>query len=127
MPAYTITIKDEDERRKAAEAVRRAPLSYRITFEEPKRSNDQNSRMWAMLGDVSKQYEYYGSLRSPEAWKDIFTAALREVQTVPSLDGKGIVQIGLRTSKMSKDEMSDLFALMEAFCAEHGITLNEKA
>ena len=113
-------------RSKAKQAIERAPEGYRVTFEEPKRSNAQNRRMWALLSDVSRQIEYYGSKRTPEAWKDIFSAALKEIQTVPSLDGKGVVQIGLRTSKMSKEEIGDLMALIEEYGARHSVTFHDE-
>lgn len=127
MKPYTITLNSISMREKAAKAVERAPEGYRVTFQAPKRSDEQNRRLWAMLSDVSEQVEYYGSKRSAEAWKDIFSAALRDVQTVPSLDGKGIVQIGLRTSKMSKAEMSDLFALIEEWGARNGVQFGKEA
>lgn len=125
-PAYTVTLTSEEHRAKAAEALRRAPIGYRVTFAEPKRSCDQNARLWALLRDVSEQVEYYGAHRSPETWKDIFTAAYRQSEMLPSLDGKGVVQIGLRTSKMSVQELSDLMALIEAYGAENGVQFNDQ-
>lgn len=124
---YTIPLASTELRKKAFEALKRAPDGYRVTFEGPKRSNDQNRRMWAMLGEVSRQVEYYGQKRTPDAWKDIFSAALREVEAVPSIDGRGIVQIGLRTSKMTKAQMSDLMELITAYGAEHGVVFKDQA
>lgn len=124
---YTIPLANSALRTKAMEAVKRAPEGYRVTFEAPKRSDPQNRRMWAMLGEVSQQVEYYGEKLSPEAWKDIFTASLKkELKVVPSLDGKGIVQIGLRTSKMSKGEMADLIALIEMYGATHDVKFKDE-
>ena len=123
---FVVTLLTKHDRDRAARAVDRAPDGYRVTFEEPKRSTEQNKRMWALLSDISRQVEYYGDYRSPEAWKDIFSAALREVNTVPSLDGKGIVQIGLRTSKLSKTEMGDLMTLIEEYGARNGVTFGDE-
>ena len=124
----TISIADEEQRKRAHKAVDRAPIGMRIMFFKQKRSIPQNARMWAILKDVSQQVEYYGKYRSPEDWKDIFTAALRvETEIVPTLDGAGFIQLGQRTSKMSKDQMANLIELMQAYCAEHGVELREAA
>lgn len=116
---YTITLADKSAREKAAKVcLERAPDGYRVTFSEPKRSVDQNRRMWAMLRDVSEQVEYYGESLTPKDWKDIFTAAMdREIKIVPSLDRTGFVQLGLHTSTMSKEELSDLMEIIAAYGA----------
>lgn len=101
----------------------------RVTVGEPKRSHEQNDRMWAMLTEVSEQVEWPvdGRLRklSAEEWKDILTAGLkREQKVAQGIDG-GFVILGQRTSKMTKREMSDLMELIAAFGAEHGVTFTE--
>ncbi len=84
------------------------------------RSLEQNSRLWAMLTDISDQVEWYGRKLTPDDWKNVFTASLKKQDVVPGLDG-GFVVLGLSTSKMTKAEMSDLQTLMEAFGAEKGV------
>ena len=127
MTCWTITINSEAARRKAHEAVRRAPPGYRVTFQEPKRTVEQNSKMWAMLTDISRQLDYYGEKLPPESWKDIFAAALvKELKVVPSLDGKSFVQVGLRTSRMSKAEMADLIELIAQYGAMHGVRFSDE-
>lgn len=84
------------------------------------RSLEQNSRMWAMLTDVSKQVDWYGRRLTPEEWKHVFSASLKKQDVVPGLDG-GFVVLGLSTSKMSVKEMTDLMDLVEAFGAERGV------
>ncbi len=88
------------------------------------RSMAQNARLWAMLTDISKQVDWYGRKLSPEEWKHVFSASLKKQDVVPGLDG-GFVVLGLSTSKMTKGEMSDLQALMEAFGAEKGVIFHE--
>jgi hypothetical protein len=85
------------------------------------RSVEQNSRLWAMLSEVSAQVEWYGRKLTPEDWKHIFTASLRKLDVVPNLEGTGFVALGLHTSKMTVAEMTDLMQLMEAFGAERGV------
>lgn len=99
----------------------------KVTVEEakPTRSLEQNSRMWALLTDVSRQVEWPvdGKMQrlSPEDWKDIFTAALTRGQRVAQgIDG-GFVMLGGRTSRMKVGEMCELQDLIEAFGAERGV------
>ena len=84
------------------------------------RSLEQNSRLWAMLDEISDQVDWYGRKLTAEEWKHVFTAALKKQDVVPGLDG-GFVVLGTSTSKMTKSEMSDLQTLMEAFGAEKGV------
>lgn len=100
----------------------------RVTVGEPKRSHEQNDRMWAMLTEVSEQLEWPvdGCMRklSAEEWKDILTAGLkREQKVAQGIDG-GFVILGQRTSQMTKRELSDLMELISAFGAERGVTFS---
>jgi len=99
---------------------------HRLTLEvkPEKRSDAQNRRLWAMLGEISRQVDWYGQKLTAEEWKHVFSASLAKQKVVPGLDG-GFVVLGLSTSKMTKGEMSDLQTLMEAFGAEKGVTFSE--
>lgn len=108
-------------RTNAIQAVKNAPEGWRVTVGEPTRSLDQNARLWAMLGDISRQVDWYGKKLSPEDWKHVFSSSLRKLEVVPNLDGTGFVALGLSTSKMSKRELGDLMELMAAFGAEREV------
>jgi len=84
------------------------------------RSLEQNSRLWALLTDVSKQVDWYGNKLTPKEWKDVFTAALKKEKVVPGING-GFVVIGQSTSKMSIAEMVKLQTLIEAFGADKDV------
>ena len=105
----------------ALQAVKTAPEGYCVEVKPKTRSLEQNSRLWAMLTDISKQIDWYGRKLSPEEWKHVFTAALIKQEVVPSLDDTGFVVLGLSTSKMTTKEMSDLQELISAFGVEKGI------
>ena len=94
----------------------------RLTLEirPEKRSDAQNRRLWAMLGEISAQVDWYGYKLTAEEWKDVFSASLKRTKVVPGLDG-GFVVCGQSTSKMTKAEMTELQDLMEAFGAERGV------
>ena len=116
----TFRLAHDVARQRAIQAVQSAPAGYVIEIKEPTRSLDQNSKLWPMLQDISRQVEWYGQTLTDEEWKDVFTAALKKQKVVPGLDG-GFVVCGQRTSKMPKREFSDLIELMYAFGAEHGV------
>jgi hypothetical protein len=96
----------------------------RLSIGRPRRTLDQNSKLWAMLSDVSRQVDWYGQKLTPENWKDVFTAALKRQAVVPGIEG-GFVVLGTSTSRMEKQEMVDLIELMLAFGAERGVVWSE--
>ena len=93
---------------------------------DPRRSLDQNSKMWPMLGDIAKQVQWHGQYLKDFEWKDVLTAALKRYRAVPGIDG-GIVLLGMRTSKMSKRDLSELIESAYAFGSEHGVVWSEPA
>lgn len=92
----------------------------------PRRTLDQNAKLWPMLSDVSKQVDWHGEKLTPENWKDVFTAGLKRQKAVPGIDG-GFVVLGAHTSTMDKREFVDLIELMYAFGSEHDVTWSEPA
>jgi hypothetical protein len=126
MKPYRVTLRTRDDRALAQRALDRAPMGYRVTFTPPIRSLDQNARLWAMLDEIAEQKEWAGKKRTSEAWKDLFTAALRAQEIVPNLDGDGFIAFGARTSEMSPEEMSDLLQLIETWGAQNGVNFNDQ-
>lgn len=117
---------NDAQRAKAIDWIRRAPKETRVTFQGPKRSTEQSDKMWACLTDISQQTEWCGLKLSPEDWKVLFMNALNsEMRLVPNLDKTGYVNLGNRSSQLSKAEMSDLIELIYKFAAERGIKLYE--
>lgn len=102
-----------------------APDGYWVTVKPATRSLEQNSRMWACLGDIAAQVVWHGKKLTAEDWKSVFTAALKKMDVVPNIDGTGFVALGQSTSRMTKRELSDLMDLIGAFGAEHGVNWTE--
>jgi hypothetical protein len=100
----------------------------RLTLEvkPEKRSDLQNKLLWALLGDVSRQVVWHGQKLESGEWKDVFTAALKRQKVVPGLEG-GFVVLGTSTSRMTKQELSELVELILAFGAERDVTFKEQA
>jgi hypothetical protein len=130
MTPVTIILSGEVRRDLARRAVTQAPAGSVVEIKPSQRTLPQNKRLHAMITDVAMQVEWAGAKRNVEAWKDIFTAALRSanhgLDVVPGING-GFVLLGMHTSRMTKAELGELMELVAAFGAEHGVTFTEEA
>lgn len=125
MTKRTLYLTADHVRARAAAWVKNAPHGTRVEFREAKRSDEQNRKLWAALGDISRQVEWYGVHLSADDWKDVLTASLRKARVVPGIDAGTFVPLGMRTSEMTKQQMSDLIELIHAFGAERGVTFHD--
>lgn len=123
---FTLRPKPHPVRQSLCERIAQVPDGYMVTIQAPKRSMVQNSKMWAMLSDVSKQVQWYGLKLSAEDWKDVLSASLRkEIRTVPNIDGNGLVVLGMRTSQMTIGEMNEMIEFLYAFGASKDVVWSE--
>lgn len=121
-----VTIRTETDRDRVARWASQAPQGTRVEFKPAKRTIEQNSLLWALLTDVSRQLRWHGQKLSPDDYKLLFMDALkREMRMVRNLDGTGFVNLGRSTSDLSKEEFGQLIELIYAFGAEHGVEFNE--
>lgn len=104
-----------------------APNGSVVTVKPPRRTLDQNAKLWAMLSEISLAKPEGRSL-TPDVWKSIFMHALDHAQRFEmALDGQGMVPVGFRTSKLSKAQMADLITLMDEYGARHGVWKDQAA
>jgi hypothetical protein len=113
------------------QAVATAPDGYYVSVEEAKRNLEQNAKMWAMLADISRQVVWtvngHAEKLSPEEWKTILTASLRQEQRMaPGIRG-GFVMLGASTREMTIREMTEVIEILYAFGADHDVLWSEKA
>ena len=99
---------------------------HRLTLEvkQQTRTPPQNSLMWQLLTDISKQVDWYGNKLTPEEWKTVLSASLNRQKVVPGIDG-GFVVLGLRTSKMTIAQMTEMIELCYAFGTQQGVKFDE--
>ena len=90
------------------------------TPKKPTRSIEANACMWSCLTDIANQVVWYGHVLTAEEWKEVISAGLRKQRVIPGIDG-GFVSIGVRTSKMSIKEMSNMIELCLAFGSQQGV------
>lgn len=120
-------------RRGAAHCVMTAPDGWVVTVSEPKKTRDQEAKYHSMFGDIAKHCAFMGQKMTPEDWKrllvDAFARAMQAAGTplrhggrvVPSLDGSGVVQLGIQTRNFLKREASEFIEFLLAWGAEQGV------
>jgi len=95
-----------------------------LTLTEETRSTEQNAKMWATLGEIANQVNWYGQKLTAEEWKWVLSASLKKQRAVQGIDG-GFVVLGQSTSKMTVAEMSEMIELAVAFGAQQGVIFKE--
>lgn len=120
-----LTLNSKIERAKAAHWLSIAPNGTRVEFKKPRRSLDQNALMWSLLTEIAEQVVWYGQKLSAEDWKDVLSASLRKARVVPGIDPGTYVPLGLRTSDLTVEEMTNLIELIYAFGAQQGVQFSD--
>jgi hypothetical protein len=112
-------------RQRAHELVDKAPQGAVLNIRPATRSNEQNAKFWAMLSDLARA-KPEGRDYPVEVWKALAMAMCgHKVRFEPALDGDGVVPIGFRSSRLTKEEMSEMIEALYAYGAEHGVEWSE--
>jgi hypothetical protein len=123
---HRVILNNEFSRRRAANIIWQAPDGYVAEVKEPKRTLDQNNKLWAMLTDVSVAMPL-GRRHTPDDWKAIFMNACGwECQFVEGLDGRPFPK-GFRSSHLTKSQMGDLINFIQAFGDENGVKWSDES
>jgi hypothetical protein len=102
-----------------------------LEVKDASRSNEQNEKFHAIIGDIAKQAQHMGSKWDAESWKRLLVWQFcKEKQIdagriVPSLDMTGVVQLGQQTRKFTKEQASEFVEFLQAWAANNGVTLND--
>jgi len=122
-----VTLRTQADRDKASRWCLGVATGSKVVFHGPQRSIDQNSALWAALGDIARQRDYHGLKLSPDDWRLLFLDAVdRETRMVPNLDGTGFVGLGRSTSALSKEEFSGLLSIIYEWGNRNGIEWSDK-
>lgn len=124
---HTLRLANDKVRRRAHRWIDAAPVGCIVRFDpEPKRSLEQNSKLWAMLSDVASQVEHNGRKHTPEAWKFLFMHACgHETRFEMGLSGE-FFPVGFRSSALSVREMAELIEFIYAYGAEKQVRWKER-
>lgn len=104
-------------------------LKSRVEVKNPARSNDQNSRMWAMIGDIVRQRKTVrGQEYNDKQWKVMFMWMLgHELEILPHLHDDGWGAADTSTSILSERQMSDLIDCITAWGNENNVVWSDPA
>ena len=109
-------------RAELVEALNRAPAGSHVEIVDDPRTKAQNSLMWVLLGELARQLPHGGEHYDAEAWKCCFLKAMgKKFDFMPALDGEGVVAIGYRSSRLSKEEMAEMIERILEYGARHGV------
>lgn len=120
----TVILRSHQQRVLAKNLIDAAPANAIIKISPENRTLDQNSKLWAMLSDISRA-KPEGRRHIPEVWKCVFMAALGyETAFEMGLDNRPF-PIGFKSSKLNKHQMSDLIEYVYAYGAQHNVKWSE--
>ena len=125
MARASLTLWTDADRDKLCKWARGLPKGSRIEAKSPRRSVDQNRLMWSLLKQVADQLPWFGQMLCDEDWKDIFSAGFSKARVVPGLDPGTVVPLGIRTSDMSKEEMTNFIEFIFAEGTQRGVEFRE--
>jgi hypothetical protein len=121
----TIRLSGSPQRATAKKLIDAAPDRSIVNIRPETRSGEQNAKFWAMLSDVSRA-KPEGRELTPDVWKSLFLHSLDHAQRFEmALDGKGMVPVGFRSSRLTKEQMSDLIETIYEYGARHGVAWSD--
>lgn len=124
--SQTVILDTPRQRKIAAEIIAIAPQGAVVTVKAASRTTDQNAKFYAMLSDISRA-KPEGKRHTPDTWKALLMKACgHAVQFVNGLDGEPF-PIGFRSSRLSKEQMSELIEFAYFYGAQHGVAWSDEA
>ena len=125
MPAgQTIILRGESQRKFAKEFIDKAPQNAIVNIRESNRSNEQNSKLWAMLSDVSRA-KPDGRKYTADMWKAVFMNATGyQIQFIIGLEGEPFPN-GFSSSRLTVNQMADLITFIYQYGDKHNVIWTE--
>jgi hypothetical protein len=133
----------DQARRNAAAFCMSAPEGLVVRFSEPVKKREQEEKYHAMVGDIAAVVPFMGAKVDEETWKrllvDAFVRVMRDDaqatgkpdpfadqgRVVPSLDGTGVVQLGIQTRRFTVSIAAQFIEYLNAFGADNGVKFKE--
>lgn len=102
-----------------------------VEVREKNRTDDQNAKLHAMLGDIAKQKTFNGQKRSIEQWKMIFVSGHRiatggTAEMAIGLEGE-VINLRESTARMGVRRMASLIEYVQAWAAGNGVEFSRRA
>ena len=126
MIGQTVRLAGDMARAQAKRLIDAAPQGAVVNIRPATRSNEQNALLWSLLSEVSRA-KPDGRTHTPDVWKSLFMSACgHAVQFETGLDGAPF-PLGFRSSRLTKEQMSELIEFILQYCAEREISVKEAA
>lgn len=95
------------------------------------RTKEQNDLLHAVITDISRQKEWAGKWLSVEEWKRLLIAGWERTRgngpsMYPAVDGKGFDFIYTRSSRLAKQDMTELVEYVSAWAIDQGVHLHDR-
>lgn len=93
------------------------------------RSLEQNSKLHALLSDISKQCEFNGEKRDIDTWKMIMVSAHKiatggKAEMVIGLEGE-VINLRESTAQMSVQRLASLIEYVQSWAVENDVILSD--
>ncbi|HHF1625371.1 TPA: recombination protein NinB [Haemophilus influenzae] len=94
------------------------------------RSLEQNSKLHALLSDISKQFEFNGKKRDIDTWKMIMVSAHKiatggQAEMVIGLEGE-VINLRESTAQMSVKRLASLIEYITCWGVQNGVRFNDR-
>lgn len=94
------------------------------------RSLEQNSKLHALLSDISKQCEFNGQKRDIDTWKIIMVSAHKiatggQAEMVIGIEGE-VINLRESTAQMSVQRLASLIEYVQSWAVENEVKFNDK-
>lgn len=123
----TTILRGPAQRALAKQLIDRAPVDAVVQISEATRSSEQNSKLWAMLSDISRA-KPEGRHWTPETWKCAFMHVLgHQVRFCEGLDNSGPFPMGFKSSKLTVRQMADLITTISEYGDRHEVEWTDPA
>jgi hypothetical protein len=102
-----------------------------LEITEESRSDPQNKKFHAIIGQIAKQAEHAGSKWDVESWKRFLLeqwardSGVMGGGVVASLDGERVVQLGIQSRKLTKQQGAEFIEWLLMWSATNGIDIKE--
>ena len=134
----TFILAHDMARRGAIDCVRTAPAGFWVVVKPPLKSREQEERYHAMIGDIADQWQFCGRKWEEEDMKRLcidqfrrdtikdtdlapLWAGIGTVDMAPSIDGSGVVALGVQSRRFPKKLAMAFITWLEALGAEHDV------
>ena len=127
-------LRNEQVRSNSIDFIRKLPTDEKkplvVRIAPMTRTLEQNSKLHAMLSDISKQCEFHGKKRDIDTWKAIFVSAHKiatggQAEMAIGLEGE-VINLRESTAQMSVKRLASLITYIEAWGIQNGVHFNDR-